>query len=470
MTTWHSRMLVAAGWLWMVAANAASAAPPSNAELRAWLGDLDAEEYAAREQASERLVAAGEAAIDALADGVDSTSPEAAWRASAALEQIALNGNEATLSRVTTALERLSQNGKSGLAKLAQELHAKQARLRRDRAVAKVRSLGGQFSGEGEEFSAAGMFFGGAMPAMVEVVDEVVAEKVAEDIKILAEAGDPAPPKRELEIPAELKTFDEALKFAEAGLRKPAEPNEKDPPPPPDAVPVDVPAPPAIAEAIAVPPAEAIPAPPPAIEGGIDFAIGEIFIADAAGIDLGFDGIEGGEEVASESLALDAHWSGGDAGLAVLRDLPNIVSLSIIDAKLTDAALPHVAALPRLASLELHGTAFTAAGLHKFRQQRPTTRIFARGDAMLGVNAEMEGPCVLSSVYYGSGAYEAGLAQGDEIVKVDGLAVADFSDLTIAVFTHKPGEKLKVEFKRGGQVKALEVLLKDRQVVEPGRR
>ena len=89
---------------------------------------------------------------------------------------------------------------------------------------------------------------------------------------------------------------------------------------------------------------------------------------------------------------------------------------------------------------------------------------------MLGVNADLEGPCVLSSVYYASGAYEAGLAQGDEIVSVDGHKVADFSDLTIAVFTHRPGEKLKVEFKRDGKLKEIEVVLKDRKVVESGSR
>ena len=75
-----------------------------------------------------------------------------------------------------------------------------------------------------------------------------------------------------------------------------------------------------------------------------------------------------------------------------------------------------------------------------------------------------------AGVYYGSGAYEAGLAQGDEIVAVDGHKVADFSDLTIAVFTHKPGEKLKVEFKRGGELKSAEALLKDRRLVEQSSR
>src|SRR5689334_22688575 len=47
MITWHSRMLVAAGWL--VLSACAAAAPPTAAEVRAWLSRLDSEEYSARE-------------------------------------------------------------------------------------------------------------------------------------------------------------------------------------------------------------------------------------------------------------------------------------------------------------------------------------------------------------------------------------------------------------------------------------
>ena len=85
-----------------------------------WLAGLDADDYAVREAASRHLIEAGEAAIDVLAEGVGSTSAEAAWRASSALEQIALQGNETALTRVSAALERLSQQGRPGLARLAQ--------------------------------------------------------------------------------------------------------------------------------------------------------------------------------------------------------------------------------------------------------------------------------------------------------------------------------------------------------------
>lgn len=428
------------------------AAPPSAADLRAALAALEADDYAAREAASGRLIDAGASAIEVLAGGVQSASPEAAWRASAALEQIALRGDEQTLVRVTAALERLS-DAKPGLSTLAKELRAKQAVLRHDRAAAKIRSLGGRFSSDGEGVWLADGGFGGgilAPPAVVEVIDEVVIERVADDIKALVEVGDKAidrAAEKELETPPDLKAFGDALRLAADTVGKPVAAKAQDPAPPPAELPA----------------ADA----PPVIEGGA-IGLGEIFIADAVGIDIGF--ADGSGDDAQEALVLDKDWKGGDTGLAALRDLPRVVSIQIEHAPLTDAALVHLAALPRLADLSLRGTQVTPAALHKFHRQEPGVRIFARGDAMLGVNADTGGPCILSSVYYGSGAYEAGLAQGDEIVAVDGLKTHDFSDLTIAVFAHKPGEKLKVEFKRDGKLRTLEVVLKDRKDVEPGRR
>ena len=103
MGTWLGRMLGTAGWLFLLAGQA-DAASPSAAQLAAWVRALDADDFSARETASSQLIAAGEGAIDALADGVASSSPEAAWRASLALEQVALGGSDATLHRVAAAL------------------------------------------------------------------------------------------------------------------------------------------------------------------------------------------------------------------------------------------------------------------------------------------------------------------------------------------------------------------------------
>ncbi len=450
MIAWLSRMLVAA--VWLVATAAIGAAPPSG-ELRAWLTALDSESYAQREEASGRLMQAGESAIDLLAEGAASSSVEAAWRSSFALEQIALRGSEATLDRVTAALMRHSQGGKPGLAELAQALRERQLAIRRERAAGQIRGFGGRFGSDGEDFSiAVGGFFGGVVPGFVEVIEEEALAGAAPEIDV-----------EELDRPAELKAFDAARKLAAADDARPAEINEPAPPPPPSE-PLPPIEPPGLPAAELAPIADAPLAPAPAAEGlAFDF-VGEVLIADAAGF------MPGSEEALGDSLVLDKSWRGGDAGLAALAHLPHVVSMQIAGAPLTDAALPHIAALPRLEMLELSGTSFTAQGLREFRQQRPEAQIYARGDAMLGVNSDPQGPCVLSSVYYGSGAYEAGLAQGDEIVAVDGIKIADFSDLTIAVFTRRPGDELAVEFKRGGEKKSLDVVLKDRNVIERSSR
>jgi predicted metalloprotease with PDZ domain len=183
-------------------------------------------------------------------------------------------------------------------------------------------------------------------------------------------------------------------------------------------------------------------------------------------MEIGIAAVPGAEESPGEALVLGKSWRGGDTGLAVLRELPALTSLTIDDAPLTDAALEILARLPKLRELDLHGTSFTAEALYTFRKEHPQVRFFAHGDAMLGVHAEFTGPCVLSGVYDGSGAKEAGLAAGDDVISVDGHAVRDFGDLTIAVFQHRPGEKIQVEYKRGGEKHTADVVLKERRVLE----
>jgi len=421
MGTWLGRMLGTAGWLFFLAGSAA-AASPSAAQLMAWVRALDADDFSAREAASRQLIAAGEAAIDALADGVASSSPEAAWRASLALEQVALGGNDATLQRVATTLQRLSQGGKPGLAVMTKELYAKQANLRRERAIAKVRSLGGKFSGDGEQeaFEIRLVLAGIGPGIIIEPEEEAI---------LGIEIPEGAPAIEEVAKPAE-----------EPGAGAPAAEEVVGPAPPPDE-------------------------PPPLVEAreALDVAIADAFVADVLTVDLE---PSPSDEVSNESLILDKSWRGGDAGLASLREVPRLVSLSIDHAPLTDLALDHIAALSDLAELDVRGTSFTSAALYKFRERRPTTRVYAIGTAMLGVNAQHHGKCELTGVYPGSGAFEAGLKQADEIVAVDGRKIRDFGDLTIAVFTRRPGDKLKIDYRRDGQQRTTEVTLKPRKELE----
>ena len=63
--------------------------------------------------------------------------------------------------------------------------------------------------------------------------------------------------------------------------------------------------------------------------------------------------------------------------LASLRDLSDLRFLHLIDAPLTDAAVPHLAAGGRLESLYLDGSALTAAGWAELGRLRPGLHVHA---------------------------------------------------------------------------------------------
>jgi hypothetical protein len=140
----------------------------------------------------------------------------------------------------------------------------------------------------------------------------------------------------------------------------------------------------------AITPAE--PAPPPdllpseAAPAGAGFAvptIGEVYIPEIP-IDSEIplvaptQAIEQHEAQAEDSaLTIDDTWQGGDAGLKSLCGLPGITSLTIKNARLTDAALDYIAAIPNLKILTIQSTPFSAAALAKLQRQRPIEVIVA---------------------------------------------------------------------------------------------
>ena len=67
---------------------------------------------------------------------------------------------------------------------------------------------------------------------------------------------------------------------------------------------------------------------------------------------------------------------------------------------------------------------------------------------------------LIGEVIEGMGAEEAGLKTGDIIKKVDDVIINSFSDLTGYLSTKRPGEKVKLNFTRGGVNQNLIVNLK----------
>ena len=73
---------------------------------------------------------------------------------------------------------------------------------------------------------------------------------------------------------------------------------------------------------------------------------------------------------------------------------------------------------------------------------------------------------LIGEVIEGMGAEEAGLKNGDIIKKVDDVVINSFSDLTGYLSTKRPGEKVKLNFTRGGVNQNLMVNLKKKNVTQ----
>ena len=440
----------AAGVLW--AAPPAGPAPPAS-QLEAWLDQLDDESFARREEAIERLHAAGEASIEVLAQGSLSASPEVAWRAGEALKRIAITGNDRTLDRVAIALERVGKQGRGGMNKVVQEIRARQKQIRHDRAAAQIRQLGGGLAGGSDGSFAGGVFFGEIDAGIMTVVDVDVAAVEAAPAEAVEAAA-------RVEEPAE-ETAADALPDAQAlDLREAVE----------ELFPAEEHAEKPAAGALIAPAAEAVEAVEADVHD-IDIVVDEVALAGPGGLivlgggDIAAVDVEGAR--LAESLSLDSNWRGGDKGLAVLRDLPDVTMINIQGAKLTDAGLAHLATLPKLRNITIQGTKFSAAALRKLHRAKPGAYLYCQGEGMMGIHAETTGDCVLTGVYPGSGSADAGLQVGDKVVAIDDLDVRDFSELTIAVYTRTIGDKLKVEFERDGKRQTTHVELRARKVLEP---
>ena len=82
--------------------------------------------------------------------------------------------------------------------------------------------------------------------------------------------------------------------------------------------------------------------------------------------------------------------------------------------------------------------------------------------AFLGVrigDAEAGGGAVIVDVTEGQPAAKAGLEQGDVITRVDDTRIESGSDLTAAIRSHQPGDKVTITYTRDGDRKTADVTL-----------
>jgi len=117
-------------------------AAPNNEEIDRLVAELGSADFRAREQATEKLIAAGPAAIDAVAKALKNDDFETSVRALRVM-QAGLDGqNRAAQLQAAHVLESLTKNEDGALSGLASDAIEMYRLTQQDRAVAALRRLG----------------------------------------------------------------------------------------------------------------------------------------------------------------------------------------------------------------------------------------------------------------------------------------------------------------------------------------
>jgi hypothetical protein len=103
-----------------------------------WVTELGHDDYLVREAASEQLVAAGAAAIEALSRGAASDDTEVAWRSRTILVEIGISGDDVVLDSVVRAADELAQAGHKNFDTLGEQVQ----RWREIRALPREQQMG----------------------------------------------------------------------------------------------------------------------------------------------------------------------------------------------------------------------------------------------------------------------------------------------------------------------------------------
>jgi hypothetical protein len=119
-------------------------------QIKSWIEQLDAREYAKREEATRALVAAGRAAVRPLQTALQQGSWETTTRGIFVLQELALAADAETEEAAFKALEQISSDAAPG-SRRASEVLSKLIHLRQQRALEVLTQLGARFDPLHEE-------------------------------------------------------------------------------------------------------------------------------------------------------------------------------------------------------------------------------------------------------------------------------------------------------------------------------
>ena len=117
---------------------------PSTDEIEQWIRDLNAPEFARRETATRRLIAAGPAATNLLVKGAQNGSLETTCRITTILRAWYTSGKDELIEPAEAAFEQLVESKNRHIASRAvATLEQYATTIRQDRAIAQIKLLGG---------------------------------------------------------------------------------------------------------------------------------------------------------------------------------------------------------------------------------------------------------------------------------------------------------------------------------------
>lgn len=115
--------------------------PPAR-QIRLWIDQLNAERFVDREVATERLIAAGAAAVEPVLAAVAESNLEVTTRAVYVLQELALSSDSLASDAAHAALEKIAEPQLTSAARRARSTLARLDLIRQDRAIQDLKRLG----------------------------------------------------------------------------------------------------------------------------------------------------------------------------------------------------------------------------------------------------------------------------------------------------------------------------------------
>lgn len=450
------------------AVDAAGKPTADESDVRGWIADLGSRDFQRREAATRSLTLSGTAAVGPLAEAIAGGHPEVTWRGLRILKEIGFGGDAAASHAALAALKSLARSPDPSVARSAARAVAHWPQYVHERAVERLRQLGGTVRASGTTAHFAGgvvVFEGDGGGHVVELGEVIVAreraalelrraevrrvlearlardkaatrlqrirlEKARREHKRSAAGGKGAHEKKS----GEKAAVPERFPLIPVGpQRKSPRPDEKRPP-------------------------AARPAEPKKKTDDVELAEEDEHYIEAEAVASVSSNLNAALQ-STTHLRIDSTWKGGDEGLALAARLRNLHSIELHNARLTDKAVEHLARVPDLKSLKVHGGSISGEALKRLRRLKPQLAVYAYGQGFLGVEggaAPGGRGFLVKRVYPGSCAEKAGLRAADVIVSLNGYRLTDLGSLQLCVFDRPKGHPVTLKVLRDGKELVLE--------------